>query len=89
MNQYRKAPVDVLVRHSASGKQKPTAILFDDGKTYEIEKITDCFVARAAKIGGEMAMRYTIQIQGQKTYLFEKDGIFFVEAKVRGHACRT
>ena len=38
MSQYRKAPVDVLVRH----------------------------------------------------YLYEKDGIFFVEAKVRGRqACRT
>ena len=90
MSQYRKAPVDVLVRHSTSGKLKPAAILFDDGQTYEIEKVTECFVAKAAKIGGEMALRYTIQVLGQKTYLYEKDGIFFVEAKVRGRqTCRT
>lgn len=90
MVQYRKAPVDVLVRHSTSGKQKPTAILYDDGQTYEIEKITECFVAKAAKIGGEMALRYTIRVKGQETYLFEKDGVFFVEAKVKGvQSCRT
>ena len=41
MEQYRKTPVDVLVRHSTSGKLKPAAILYDDGKTYPIEKITE------------------------------------------------
>lgn len=90
MEQYKKVPVDVLVRHSTSGKQKPAAILYDDGQTYEIEKVTDCFFAKAAKIGGEMALRYTIRVKGRETYLFEKDGIFFVEAKVNGRqSCRT
>ena len=88
--QYKKTPVDVLVRHSTSGKLKPTAILYEDGKTYEIEKITECFVAKTARTGDEMALRYTIQVQGQKTYLYEKNGIFFVEAKVRREQnCRT
>ena len=90
MEQYRKTPVDVLVRHSTSGKLKPAAILYDDGKTYLIEKVTECFHAKAAKIGGEMALRYTIRIHGRETYLYEKDGIFFVEAKVQGGpSCRT
>lgn len=90
MEQFKKAPVDVLVRHSTSGKLKPSAILYDDGKTYLIEKVTECFYAKAAKIGGEMALRYTIQVRGKETYLYEKDGIFFVEAKVRGvQPCRT
>lgn len=89
MEQYRKAFVDVLVRHSTSGKQKPAAILYDDGRTYEIEKGTACFVAKASKIGGEMALRYTIQVLGQETYLYEKEGLFFVEAKVRNQLCRT
>ena len=83
MEQYRKTPVDVLVRHSTSGKLMPAAILYDDGKTYPIEKVTECFYAKASKIGGEMALRYTIRVHGKETYLFEKDGIFFVEAKVK------
>ena len=90
MKEYKKVPVDVLVRHSTSGKKKPVAILYDDGQTYEIEKVTDCFVAKASKIGDEMAWRYTIRVRGQETYLFEKDGIFFVQAKVKGRQpCHT
>lgn len=88
--EYKKVPVDVLVRHSTSGKQKPVAILYEDGQTYEIEKVTDCFVARVSKTGDEMALRYTIRVRGQETHLFEKDGIFFVQAKVKGRQpCRT
>lgn len=87
--EYKKVPVDVLVRHSTSGKQKPVAILYEDGQTYEIEKITACFVAKVSKIGDEMALRYTIRVRGQETYLFEKEGIFFVQAKVKGRQpCR-
>ena len=89
MEQFKKTPVDVLVCHSASGKQKPTAILYDDGKTYPIEKITECFHAKAAKTDGQVALRYTIRVHGKETYLYEKDGIFFVEAKVKERlACR-
>ena len=83
MEHYRKTPVDVLVRHSTSGKLKPAAILYDDGKTYPIEKVTECFYAKAAKTDGEVALRYTIRVHGKVTYLYEKDGIFFVEAKVK------
>lgn len=83
MEQYRKTPVDVMVRHSTSGKLKPAAILYDDGNTYSIEKVTECFYAKAAKTDGEEALRYTIRVQGKETYLYEKDGIFFVEAKVK------
>ena len=37
-----------------------------------------------------MALRYTIRVKGQETYLYEKDGVFFVEAKVKGvQSCRT
>ena len=88
--EYKKVPVDVLVRHSTSGKQKPVAILYEDGQTYEIEKITARFVAKVSTIGDEMALRYTIRVRGQETFLFEKEGIFFVQAKVKGRQpCRT
>ena len=49
MEHYRKTPVDVLVRHSTSGKLKPAAILYDDGKTYPIEKVTECFTQKQQK----------------------------------------
>ena len=76
----RKVFVDVLVRHTKDGKKVPITIVFEDGQKYEIDKLCDRRRAAASKVGGS-GIRYTIQINGRETFLFEDEELWFVEAK--------
>ena len=77
--EFRKVYVDVVVRHEKDGRTIPLAIIFEDGKRYEVDKLCDTRRASASKVGGT-GIRYTIRIQGKQTYLFEDDDKWFVEA---------
>ena len=65
-------------------------IIWEDGQKYEIDRVIDIRPAYAAKAGGQ-GDRYTIQVNGARTYLyFERStnltgntiGRWFVERKV-------
>ena len=77
---YRKVYVSVMLRVSPDGAILPLAVTFEDGKTYIVDRIKFCTKAHATKVGGT-GLRYTIVIQGKETYLFEENGLWFVEAK--------
>lgn len=77
----RKVYVEVNVDHRSDGTARPNSIKFEDGMTYEIDRVK--FVCRAAstKVGGT-GLRYTVMICGKETFLFdEENGKWFVEAK--------
>lgn len=76
----RKVFVDVVVQHGKNGAKKPLCIIFEDGKKYEIDKLCGSRRAAATRVGGT-GIRYTIQVQGHETYLFEDEDLWFVEAK--------
>ena len=76
----RKVFVDVVVQHDKNGAKKPLCIIFEDGKKYEIDKLCAHRRAAATRVGGT-GIRYTIQVQGRETYLFEDEDRWFVEAK--------
>lgn len=84
----RKVFVDVLVKHTKDGKKVPIMIIFEDGQEYEIDKLCDRRQAAASKVGGS-GIRYTIQINGRETFLFEDEELWFVEAKNRSEKCHT
>ena len=65
-----------------------TTITDEDGQEYEIDKLCDRRQAAASKVGGS-GIRYTIQINGRETFLFEDDELWFVEAKNRSQKCHT
>jgi hypothetical protein len=75
---YVKIYVNVVVEHRSDGKKTPREIRFDDGRRFEIDKVTDRRRAAATKVGGT-GIRYTIFIHGQERKLFEDDGLWFVE----------
>lgn len=77
-----KIYVEVNVDVTKDGEIIPRAIHWDDGRVYEIDKITE--VRRAASlIAGAMGIRYTIYIEGYRSHLFFGDNHrWFVEAKV-------
>ena len=74
-----KRYVDVNVEFQKDGSLIPKSIIWDDGVTYEIQKITD--VRRAASlIAGAMGTRYTIYVDGYETHLYYGDNHrWFVE----------
>jgi len=75
----RKVYVDVLVLHSKDTGKIPREITYRD-QTYRIDRM----VARTrapAQIAGGLGTRYTVQIHGKETYLFEDGNAWFVEEK--------
>ena len=82
MNQaaeFIKTYVNVMVEHRSDGTKTPIEIRFDDGRKFEIDKVTDRRRAAATKVGGT-GIRYTIFIRGQERKLFEDEDRWFVEA---------
>ena len=76
-----KIYVDVNVEFTKDGRLIPKAILWDDDKTYEIQKITD--IRRSASlIAGATGIRYTIYVEGYESHLYYGDNHrWFVEGK--------
>ena len=85
-----KVYVSVFVEHRSDGTMLPREIIWEGGQKYEIDRVIDIRPAYAAKAGGQ-GDRYTIQVNGARTYLyFERStnltgntiGRWFVERKV-------
>ncbi len=77
----RKVFVRVLAETDEEGNVKPKSITWEDGRAYVIDKVTDIRRACASKVGGT-AIRYTIKISNNQTYLFCDDGKWFVESRI-------
>lgn len=84
-----KVYVNVFVEHTTDGLMLPRTIVWEDGLKYDIDRVIDIRPAYAAKAGGQ-GDRYTIQVNGARTYLyFERstnltgntNGRWFVERK--------
>lgn len=77
----RKVYVDVMAEFTQEGKLIPKSIKWEDGRTFEIQKITDVRRAASLKAGG-VGMRYTCLICGQSKFLYyEENNLWFVEGK--------
>ena len=73
-----KTFVTVTAVHDAEGKTKPLALVWTNGKQYEIDRVTDVRQAPSLR-GGGLGMRYTVKVRGKEVYLFEDEGRGFVE----------
>ena len=74
MNQIApRLPVKVYVAVKADfrddGVMLPREITWEDGKRYSIDRVVDIRQAAARKAGGQ-GDRYTVVIEGKRTYLF-------------------
>lgn len=68
-NSSVKVYVQVIASFDSSGLCVPSAIIWEDGRRYEIDKVTDIRQAAAMRAGGQ-GDRYTIWIDGKQKYLF-------------------
>ena len=76
----RRVFVKVVVEHDTLGRTRPLSIEWENGRVFTIDRVLDSRPAAATKAGGQ-GMRYTLRINGHETYLFEDEGLWFVEAK--------
>ena len=76
----KKVYVEVVLKQDTDGNTRPLQKIWQDGTVYEIERLLYRCRAASLKVGGS-GIRYTVQIHGKETYLFEDDGRWFVEAK--------
>lgn len=77
----KKQYVEVIARFDEDGAITPLSITWEDGRTFEIDRILDRRHAASLKVGGT-GMRYLIRIGNATTYLFHEDPRWYVEAKV-------
>ena len=69
-----KAYISVVAEFDANGRIIPRSLHWEDGRTYEIDKVLDCRPAAAMKAGG-CGDRYHVRINGRERYLFfERSG---------------
>ena len=64
-----KVYVSVKVDFRTDGIMLPRKITWEDGREYEIDRVTDIRQAAAMRAGGQ-GDRYTVRIGGQQSYLF-------------------
>ena len=64
-----KVYVQVRVDFREDGVMLPRRIIWEDGREYEIDRVTDIRQAAAMRAGGQ-GDRYTVRIGGQQSYLF-------------------
>lgn len=72
--------VPVIVRFDEEGQRRPLEIEYDEGHWYHIDKILDKKRAACYEVGG-VGIRYTCQILGKITYLWEEKDRWFVVSK--------
>lgn len=74
-----KTFVEVFARHDREGNVRPEAIVWEDGRLFEVDSILDVRPAASLKAGGR-GIRYTCRILGHRRYLFYDDPQWFVES---------
>ena len=75
----KKIYVDVMAEFTKDGRLLPVSFKWDDGRTFEIQRVTDVRRAASLKAGG-VGTRYTCMICGQVKYLYyEENNLWFME----------
>ena len=75
-----KIYVKVNADFALDGKIIPKSIVWEDGRTFTIDDVTDIRRAASLKAGGQ-GTRYTCMIEVKERYLFYEDPLWFVEGK--------
>jgi len=79
-----KVYVDVNEIRFKDGKLVPLSFVWEDGNSYEIDRVLETRPAASLKAGGA-GMRYTVRVRNRETYMFlEEDrgvGKWFMERR--------
>ncbi len=80
----QKTFVCVKAYFNTQGVIIPETVLWEDGRRFEIDRVTDIRPAASLKAGG-CGIRYTCRIKGVETYLYLDGTKWFVEKKMEAY----
>lgn len=66
---HKKVYVEVTASFRPAGVILPREIVWEDGRHYDIDRVSDIRQSASAKVGGQ-GDRYTIIVNGKPKYLF-------------------
>jgi hypothetical protein len=76
-----KAYIEVIADFSSDGRMKPLRLVWEDGRSYDIDRILRIDRRASLKAGGA-GIRYVCRIRGQQVELYyEENGFWFVSRK--------
>ena len=75
-----KVFVEVIAKFTTDGSKIPLSVRWEDGRSFDIDKVTDIRRAASLKAGGQ-GMRYRCRINGKETYLWLEEDKWFVEGR--------
>lgn len=70
--------LDVIVHCKTDGSQHPIAIIWYDGRKFEIDRVLEIKKCASLKTGGR-GIRYTCIIRNRQIYLFQDEDKWFLE----------
>jgi len=73
-----KIDLRVNAQFDLDGSIRPTSIIWEDGRVFEIDRILDIRRAASLKAGG-LGIRYICRIRGKTVKLFNDEGHWFIE----------
>lgn len=79
-NNPDKIYISVKAVFYPEGGFKPTALVWEDGREYAIDRVTDIRRAASLKAGGT-GIRYTCKVAGKQVYLFLEEDRWFMERR--------
>lgn len=84
MESYEKVYVAMHLYVDESGDVRPTALVWEDGRRYEIDRVLSVFASPPAHVGGVLTKRYEVEITGfrREIYLETRTNRWFVEKPV-------
>lgn len=82
---YVRVDVEVIVRITRTGRVIPLKIVWEDGREFEIERVT-FFEKTASRVGAVLPVRYTCRVRGSERFLYCESGtnIWFLEREMPG-----
>jgi hypothetical protein len=75
-----KVFVEVIAKFTIDGSKIPLTVTWNDGRKYDIDKVTDVSRAASLKAGGQ-GMRYRCIINGHEACLWFEEDKWFVEGR--------
>lgn len=73
-----KKYVSVIAKFNEEGKITPLALVWEDGRNFNIDRVTDIRKSASLKAGG-IGLRFTCFIRGKQVYLYKDEDKWFIE----------
>ena len=78
MNGAVKKLITVIAEFTTYGDVRPKALIWEDGRRFDVDQIIDIRKCASLKSGGR-GLRYTCRIRDKTLFLFREDDIWFWE----------